>query len=168
MRSPFVTVWAKCAAGPGYVQIANACSCGACVLGHRRQRFNPIEAIWFALGQYGLAEVGVARRSGARVDFLRLDEPASRGLFVFINVSSGSCRRIRGSHEPNDPRGGNAHPKAGSRWKTFFKSVFFRLRGFLFLRVRKDGQYEPGNPACFCILDGPVWRSAAVFFCSAQ
>jgi len=114
---------------------------------------------------------GSARRSGARGGLYKLDEShATRwlGFFLFINVSSGSCRWIRGSHEPNDPRGGNAHPKAGSRRKTFFRPAFFRLRGFLFLRVRGYGEYKPGDPACFCILDGPVWLSAAAFFCSAQ
>ena len=48
-----------------------------------------------------------ARRNGARGGLYKLDEShATRwlGFFVFINVSSGSFRWIRGSHEPNDPR----------------------------------------------------------------
>jgi len=102
--------------------------------------------------------VGSARRSGARVGFLRLDEPASRGLFLFINVSSGSFRWIKGSHEPNDPRERKRRTRrrvpAGG---TFFGTAFFCLRCFLFLRVRGDWQYRTGGPACFCISDRPVF-----------
>jgi len=68
-----------------------------------------------------------ARRSGARGGLYKLDEShATRwlGFFLFINASSGSFRWIRGSHEPNDPRIGNAAPEGGFSQENILQARF--------------------------------------------
>jgi len=87
--------------------------------------------------------VAPARRSGARGGLYKLDEShATRwlGFFVFINVFSGSFRWGEDSHESNTPRVGNAAPEGGFPRENILLNAFFRLRGFLFLRVRGYGQ----------------------------
>ena len=80
-----------------------------------------------------------ARRSGARGGLYKLDEShATRwlGFFLFINVSSGSFRWGEDSHESDTPRGRKRAPEGGFPQGNFLLTAFFRLRGFLFLRVR--------------------------------
>ena len=88
-----------------------------------------------------------ARRSGARGGLYKLDEShATRwlGFFLFINVSSGSFRWGEDSHESNTPRVGNAAPEGGFPQGDILLNAFFRLRCFLFLRVRVTDK-QPGR-----------------------